>query len=129
MRRAWAAAVVPAIVACAGCTQDFDAFMPQQAAASVPIDAAGLDGGAVDVASEAGCPPGVGDACFADARACGGACASARTDCERDCSTGACRKKCRDDEAACAAACAGACTSCTESAGCASPSRCAAEAD
>jgi len=108
-------AVLAALVACAGCTYDFDTYLP------VP--------GAVDAAAdvEPTCTPDGGDACYATARACSATCASQRSTCEAACSNPGCRKTCREAEVGCKATCRNNCTACTTSGGCATASRCATE--
>ncbi len=114
-------AVLVAAIACvAGCTYDFDSYLPtgqglsDATAADAPVDTAPcvLDGG---------------DACYATARSCGGACRATRTTCEAACSNPGCRKNCRDAETACKSKCVNDCTACTTGEGCATTARCATE--
>jgi hypothetical protein len=113
-------AVLVAAVVCAGCTYDFDFYLPNGAA----LDATAVDA-PVDTAPA--CTPDGGDACYATARGCGGMCAATRGTCEAACTNAGCRKTCRDAETSCKATCVNACTTCTTTGGCATTARCATE--
>lgn len=109
-----------AAIACAGCTYDFDAYLPTGQSS----DAVGTDA-AVDTAPA--CVLDGGDSCYATARTCGNSCRATRTTCEAACTNPGCRKTCRDTDTACRAACVNDCTACTTSLGCATAARCATE--
>lgn len=109
-------ALLALAVLSAGCTYDFDAYLPNGADASV-------DSGPVDT----GCtPPDSGSACYATATSCATSCTSTRTTCEAACSNPGCRKNCASQESVCRDGCVNACSSCTAGQGCAAPTQCRA---
>lgn len=110
-------ALLALVVLLAGCTYDFDAYLPDGA------DATAGDTGPVD----SGCtPPDAASPCYATAGSCAGSCQSARATCEAACSNPGCRKNCASQESVCRDGCVNACSSCTAGQGCAAPTQCRA---
>ena len=109
-------ALLVAAIACAGCTYDFDAYLPRFADVT--------DG---EVDSTPACTLDGGDSCYSAAKSCAATCTSTRTTCEAGCTNNGCRNNCRNAETTCKNNCVNDCTNCTTGLGCATRARCVTE--
>jgi hypothetical protein len=138
-RRRVGLGAIALVAACAGCTNDFDMFLPQDDADGSPS----RDGGGTSDAGDSGSHPvdAAVDAkppadtsctpppsCLSAATACAATCSNTEATCRANCNNNGCRNQCTATAGVCKAQCATDCSGCASRGGCAAEAACTSAA-